>query len=154
MADHSIPADSRRRRATRAAVLITLSAVVLLAWEAVERDVFARPARGRPCVPAAARSRRNPPAPGERQPARIVPPVPAAAPAAAPPAAPVDPATLHVEEIVIDPSDPAARFAVIDGVAVRAGELIGGHPVRAVLPDRVLIGEESEIVLLPPEEER
>ncbi len=67
---------------------------------------------------------------------------------------PVDPTTLRLSDIVIDPTDPSASFAVIDGVAVRVGETIGGHPVREVLPDRVLIGEESEVVLLPQEEDR
>ena len=67
---------------------------------------------------------------------------------------PVDPTTLRVSDIVIDPMDPSVRFAVIDGVAIRAGETIGGHRVQKVLPDRVLIGEEGTIVLLPSKEER
>ena len=155
MADQPLVADSRRRRASRAAVLVTLLALALLAWEAVDRPARPQPGRGQRYTTARARHRASPPVTARRQTAKIVPPVPTPPPPPPPPpvVAPVDPATLRLSDILQDP-DPAVRFAVIDGVAVRAGEMIGGHPVRAVLPDRVLIGEESETVLIPEEEDR
>ena len=58
---------------------------------------------------------------------------------------------LVVGRIVHDPSDPDASFAEILGRAVRAGEEIGGHRVHRVEPDRVLLGADGEIVLMPRE---
>ncbi len=153
MPERLIATTPRARRTLRAAVLMTVFACGLLLWESVTE----KPAPGISADRPRAASREIPGPPRQiarkEAPARAVKPLPEPPPPP-PVIVPVDPATLRLSDIVIDPTDPSARFAVIDGVAVRAGERIGGHPVREVLPDRVLIGEESEVLLLPEEEDR
>ena len=154
MANYPLPAKPRKRRTLRAAVLVTVLACAVLLWESVAGNVPSRPRPGRSQV--SSRVRPKPPqlVAARQDPVKVVRPVPPPPPPPPPVAQPVDLATLRLSDIVIDPVDPSARFAVVDGVAVRAGESIGGHTVREVLPDRVLIGEESEVMLLPSDEDR
>lgn len=153
MAEPKTVGTPRSRRTLRAAVVVTVLACVLLLWESIS-DQPSPPSSPRP-PRVTSRERPKPPQQVARKvpPAAVVAPLPEPAPPP-PVVVPVDPATLRLSDIVIDPEDPSVRFAVIDGVAVRAGETIGGHPVREVRADRVLIGEESEVTLLPHEEDR
>lgn len=154
MDEHVNAAVTKRGRTNRIAALLVLLASGLLLWEAAS---LGKPAQSRrPPGPRVVASRApSPPALAvtkpEPEPTVAVSPPPPPPPVE--PAAPVDPKTLHVSDILVDPLDPAARFAVIDGVAVRAGETIGGHQVVKVLPDRVLIGEEGIELLLPQTED-
>lgn len=111
---------------------------------APEWDPRARGRVGRP-RPASPPARPSPAAP---KPAAKTPPPKTAAPS------PVDPAELAVTRIVFDARDPDATFAVIRGVAVRAGDRIGGWRVHSVERNRVLLGAEGEIELLLDDRER
>ncbi len=157
MVDQPSPAEVLKRRTPGIALLLTVLITGLLLWEALSpKDLPPQGTAGRQSTP---RRIREPLAPVGSRPAPIqmvVPTAPCPSPSPSPAlkaTPPVDPGTLRVSDIVIDPTDPAVRFAVIGGVAVRAGETIGGHRVQEVLPDRVLIGEEGTIVLLPSEED-
>ena len=154
MADHPNPTQVLQRT-SRIALLLTVLVTGLLVWES--QSPKASPQRTTSRQRFSVRSNPEPAVRVEKklEPLPVMaptPPPPPPAPAL-PPIVRVDPATLHLSEIIIDPADPAARFAVIDGVAVRAGETICGHRVKEVLPDRVLIGEEGTMVLLPSRKE-
>ncbi len=157
MADHPHSDEVLKRRTPGIALLLTALVVALILWESLSLKM--PPPKDTVGRQSTARRIRELQAQVEIRPVPMpmvapTPPPPLSPAPALEPTPPVDPTTLRVSDIVIDPMDPAARFAVINGLAVRAGETIGGHRVQKVLPDRVLIGEEGTVVLLPSKEDR
>jgi hypothetical protein len=140
-------------RRIHAPILLLAGALCLIGAErffaASEKADAAPPRRPATCV---LDPDREPPRRDARAPARTEPtdtPAPASSEPAPPPdpSTPVDPGSLTVTRILLDPGDPDATFAVIEGRAVRAGESVGGWPVFRVERDRVLLGVEGERVL-------
>jgi len=53
--------------------------------------------------------------------------------------------SISLERTLVDPNRPWSCYAIIDGALVRPGEVVKGQPVRAVLADRILLGEGTPI---------
>lgn len=60
---------------------------------------------------------------------------------------PSAPPAVRVERTLVSPGRPWACYAIVDGKLVRPGDSVGGLGVRAILPGRLLLGEEKPIEL-------
>lgn len=54
---------------------------------------------------------------------------------------------VRLERTLVSPGRPWACYAIFDGRLVRPGDSVGGMGIRAILPDRVLMGEGKPIEL-------
>ncbi|GEM_PF-7091386 len=58
---------------------------------------------------------------------------------------PIEVPNLRVERTLVSPDRPWSSYAIIDGMLVRPGESVQGLGIRAILTDRVLLGEGTPI---------